>query len=163
MALLLCFCCGRQREVKPLKKGIVYSCSNCGAKEVIKVRTRLHFISHWDWSDKDGTDPHEARYNLYRELKRVAEVKGYPRGWIAHKFKAVIGEWPNGEAMGSSTPASAGLLWWIKQQNAAFKKRMRDQELRLADVGSGLPMRDNTDVGTATSILMSEDDWGVEL
>ena len=164
MALLVCFCCGRQREIKPLKKGIVYSCSNCGAKHIRIIRSRK-YSGGVSWADSDGVSADEARHQAYAGLRRYAEHRGYQKanGWCANKFREIFGRWPNGEAMVAAAPASAGLLWWIRQQNTAFKKRMREQELRLACVGGGLPVRDATSIDNTESALMSDDDWDVEL
>jgi predicted RNA-binding Zn-ribbon protein involved in translation (DUF1610 family) len=164
MALLLCFCCGRQREVKPLKKGILYSCSNCGAKKIRIIRSRKHG-GGLTWADGDGVSSYEARHKTYAGLRRYAEYRGYkkPRGWCANKFLEIFGRWPNGEAVENAAPASSGLLWWIRQQNAAYRKRKREEEFRLDGMATRPHVRDNNNAVAATSVLMSEEDWSVKL
>lgn len=161
MGLLHCFCCGRQREVKPIRKGAAYTCGNCGAKQVRIVRSK-HQARDVSWTEKDGVSEYEAKHQTYAGLRRHAEHRGYKKakGWCAVKFKEIFGRWPNGEAVESAAPASAGLLWWIRKQNAAYRKRRKAEEFRLANLEYRLPLRAGSDVDSG---LMSADDWAVRL
>ena len=164
MGLLVCISCGRQRIVKPIKKSARYFCNSCGAKQIRIIRSQRHagLIS---WTDKEGVSEYEAKHQTYAGLRRHAESRGYknPNGWCAHKFRQIFGRWPNGEASEQSAPAAPSLLWWVRKQNAAYRKQKRaEEQLRLADVGNRLPVRDGSDVNRFASPLMSNDDWSVK-
>lgn len=154
MGLLCCFCCGHQREVTPIKRKTLYFCSNCGAKQIRIIFTRRH-ANNISWSDRDGIDAKAARHATYGGLRRYAEHRGYKiNGWCANKFKQIFGQWPNGESTEPPQPADTNLLWWIRKQNAEYRKQKRGKELLARGPSGG-------GSGPA-SPLMNEDDWGTK-
>ena len=161
MGLVICFCCGRQREVKPIKKGARYTCSHCGAKWVKIIRSRAH-AGYTSWTDKEGVDVGQARHSTYAGLRGYAERRGYKNGWISNKFKEIFGCWPNGESCEAAAPAGGGLLHWIRKGNSAYARGKREEELRLANMGGGVSVRGGDGVDVSSS-LMTDDDWGVKL
>lgn len=163
MGLIACFACGRQRQVKPIRKHVHYFCPNCGARQLdIGLRR--------SGSDREGIDAEKAKHETFAALKRHAEVRGYKQtwpakpDWVAVTFKKIFGRWPNGEAVEPSAPAPAGLLRWVRRENRAFRKRKREEELRLAGVGNRFLQR-GTDLADPAAVhpLMSDDDWKVKL
>src|SRR5271157_4619670 len=105
MGLIVCFACGRQREVKPIKKGAKYSCSSCGAKQVRIIRSQNH-ASNISWCDKDGIDADEAKHQAYAGILGHATAREFKnaKGYAAHKFRELFARWPNGEASESPSP-----------------------------------------------------------
>lgn len=161
MGLLVCFACGRQREVKPIKKGKTYTCSNCHARQIRIIRSKAH-ASYISWSDKEGISEYEAKHQIMAYLKHYQERKGYKNGWSAHKFKALFARWPNGEASELPAPPSSEFNRWIRKQNADYRKRRKAEESRLADAGSWVSGRVH-DSASISHSLMTDDDWGIKL
>ncbi len=161
MGLIICIACGHQRQMTPLKRGD-YVCGNCRGHASILV----HRQKVWaDWTDKDGVDIETATHRTYAGLIWWAEQKAYKkaRGWAAHKFKAIFGRWPNGEANEAGQAPGAELCKWIDKQKAAFaRERRKGEKLRLADLGNRVSMRGVNDVDNVSS-LMTAEDWEVEL
>ena len=148
MRYILCYCCGRQRVVERLKKGVQLVCLNCGAKGP-RVVNRRHIKWWMNTDERDGDDADEARHRLMGGLYWIVEQKGYRLGWAAWRFLRMFGRWPNGEASVGSLAPGNGLMDWIKRDNAAYAKRMREKEKSLTVERS--------------SNLMSTEDWDVKL
>lgn len=63
------------------------------------------------------------RANFYRELKFIADQRGYQRGWIAHKYREKFHQWPPTDydrlIPNRPTPETLG---WIRSRQIAFAK-----------------------------------------
>lgn len=68
----------------------------------------------------------------FAELAGYARERGYKPGWATIKFRAIYGEWPNGESKAEPVLPGGRLMHWINLQNARFataKRRERKDEL----------------------------------
>ena len=63
------------------------------------------------------------RVNFFQELRAVQQMRGYKKGWAAHKFKDKFGTFPPW-AYNDLPPIAPtdGVLRWIKSRNIAFAK-----------------------------------------
>jgi hypothetical protein len=59
-------------------------------------------------------------YKLF--LKGYAAVRGYQRGWVAHKFREKWKHWPNGLEHLPPISPSPSTASWIKSRNIAWAK-----------------------------------------
>lgn len=163
MGLVVCLACGSQKQITPLKLG-KYRCSHCGAGEPRLIRGRAEKV--WMGGEKDGCDVETARHQTYAGLVWLAEQRGYkkPRGWAAHKFRAIFGRWPNGEANEAGSAPSSGLLRWDKKQRALYAKEQREIEKRngLAANHSDMGGADGIPPTVVDSGLMTDEDWQVK-
>jgi hypothetical protein len=143
--LIICACCGRQRNVEKRKRGI-YKCNNCGAKA---ARVIMRIKAWMDATDTDGVDPEIARHSTMARLKYYAEMKGYKPGWAGMKFKKLFGCWPNGESIEEPQAPTTDLMRWFWKQAAEYSREMRKREGAKAKPLPPEPM----------SGLMSKEDW----
>ena len=150
MALIICCCCGRQRNVATVNKGKL-RCSNCGASAARVIRR----IRVWmNTADNDGVSPETARHATYARLKYYAEEKGYKPGWVGMKFKMLFGCWPNGESVEEAQAPTEHLMKWFWKQASEYSKQMRKREF-AAQPSSKPPEKE--------SELMRPEDWEVDL
>jgi superfamily II DNA or RNA helicase len=63
---------------------------------------------------------------FFRELRAIQQMRGYKKGWAAHKFKDKFGRFPPW-AYNDLPPASPtdATLRWVKSRNIAFAKARR--------------------------------------
>lgn len=147
MGLVACPGCGNRKAVKPIKRGSRFKCS-CGCLAVlILVRAK--------GSDRKGVDRVEARRQTLAGLKKHAELRGFKPGWIAHKFRTLWGEWPNGIET-DPEPMLAELRLWIKKEARLWAKTRKASE-----GAAGQTLTSELPIGfeTYSSPLMSPDDW----
>jgi hypothetical protein len=143
--LIICACCGRQRNVEKRKRG-TYKCNNCGAKAA-RVIIR---IKHWMMVENiDGIDGKLARHATMARLKYYAEMKGYKPGWASFKFKMLFGCWPNGESVEEPQVPTTDLMKWMWKQAAEYSRLMRKKEAAALK-----PL-----VPEPKSELMTKEDW----
>ena len=66
----------------------------------------------------------EDKQRFYGELLTIAGENGYKPGWVANKYKAKLGVWPNQIGKGSipSIDPSAETRSWVKSQQIRFAK-----------------------------------------
>lgn len=113
--------CPECHYVRPAK---VRACPACG-----HVAERSTDIEVRDGSLVDITARREAEFaeqiSFLRQLKAYALVKGKTEGWVAHRFKAKWGAFPNHPRLRSSTPAAAvspEVKSWLVAQNIRWAK-----------------------------------------
>jgi superfamily II DNA or RNA helicase len=65
----------------------------------------------------------EERSGFYRELRAVAQIRGYKDGWTAHKFKDRFGQFPPWDyrQLQPEAPSDATFRW-VKSRQIAFAK-----------------------------------------
>jgi len=69
----------------------------------------------------------DRKQHVYSQLLQVARNKGYPSGWVSHKYRAMFDVWPRGMRDVTATP-TAELLSWLKSQQIAFAKAREKQQ-----------------------------------
>ena len=102
-------------------------CVHCGWMPTPRARDR-------DFLDGElglvvGGKAQEPRYSegerqmFFQELRAVAQMRGYKKGWAAHKFKEKFGTFPPWayDTLAPITPTDATLRW-IKSRNIAWAK-----------------------------------------
>lgn len=119
LGLLCCPCCGRQKPVKPIKRGAKFKCVNCGCRSPL-------VLMRGNGTERPGLDLQEAMRSTLAGLLRHAEFKGFKPGFAAVKFRELFGMWPKIKT--EPEPAAAALLLWVKRQNRAYAKARRDLE-----------------------------------
>ena len=124
MPLIICACCGRQRNVEKRKRGKL-KCSNCGAAA---ARVIIRLRAWMDITDKDGVEASVAHHATMARLKYYADMKGYKPGWASMKFKTLFGRWPNGESIEEPQVPTTDLLKWFWKQAAEYSREMRKKE-----------------------------------
>lgn len=70
----------------------------------------------------------------YAMLMQIQKSKGYSKGWLAHKYKALYETWPRGMDDVMPKIPSDAIMNWIKYQNikwAKSKKNPKNQEKEL--------------------------------
>jgi hypothetical protein len=123
MGLVICFSCGRQRNMQPVKRKLI--CSNCGARGP-RV---LHRFKVWmDVAEKEGVSKDEARRRVYAGLLWIRDAKGYRAAYADMKFRTIYGEKPNGERGVEPEAPDGELLKWVDRQNAAWKGERKKAE-----------------------------------
>lgn len=153
MGLLICPCCGRQKEIKPLKRTAKYFCSNCGTRDLIAYRR----VKWWmDADEKPGLQVEQAQIVTFSGLLWLAVSRGYKPGWAALKFRSLLGDWPPDFArVGEPTPPSIALVKWSEKEKQRYARMQR--KLEAQRILSAAPPIE------AKSELMTEADWRVEL
>ena len=105
--MLICPCCG----FKPEPRSTVVAAKG----ELVELASRFA-----------ARAPAAAeKIVFYRELKYVANERGYKQGWISHKFKEKFGHWPNGLHPLPPQPPSLTTLGWIRSRTIAWAKAQR--------------------------------------
>jgi hypothetical protein len=117
--------CPKCTFLKPPK---VLACPCCGfiPEPECKIESRdgrlVEMVSRYQAkvtaSQPTGPNPQE----FYRELKWIAQERGYQRGWVAHKFKTKFGHWPNGYDHLEPMPPKTATRSWVKFQQTAYAK-----------------------------------------
>jgi DNA repair protein RadD len=66
----------------------------------------------------------DDRVLFFRELRAVQQMRGYKKGWAAHKFKEKFGHFPPWayDGLAPAAPSDA-LLRWVRSRNIAYAKR----------------------------------------
>jgi DNA repair protein RadD len=66
------------------------------------------------------------RVDFFQQLRAVQQMRGYKKGWAAHKFKDKFGTFPpwSYNDLPPVAPTDA-VLRWIKSRNIAFYKAQR--------------------------------------
>jgi DNA repair protein RadD len=64
------------------------------------------------------------RVIFFRQLRAVAQMRGYKKGWAAHKFKEKFGDFPpwSYDGLPPAIPTDA-VLSWVKSRQIAFARR----------------------------------------
>jgi DNA repair protein RadD len=112
--------CSKCSFLKPPK---VLICPACGFKPEPKCKVENKAGELVEFEARGVRKPPIFdRVRFYRELKHVANARGYRPGWAKHKYKEKFGEWPNGLDHWSPTPPSPETLGWIRSQQIAYAK-----------------------------------------
>lgn len=61
--------------------------------------------------------------SVFGQLKAYARKRHYSPGWAAHKYRALVGVWPNLVKDAPEREPEPALLNWLKSQQIAFAKR----------------------------------------
>jgi DNA repair protein RadD len=70
--------------------------------------------------------PIADRVDFYRQLRAVAQMRGYKDGWVAHKFKKKVGTFPPWDYRHLAPAApSDSTLRWIRSQDIRWAKSRR--------------------------------------
>lgn len=115
--------CPKCTFLKPPKMPV---CPVCGFKPEPKCKVATkdgQLIEFRARESAAATEKEIARANFYRELKSIAEIRSYQRGWIAHKYKEKFHSWPptDYERLLSKKPSPE--TWgWIRSRQIAFAK-----------------------------------------
>jgi DNA repair protein RadD len=104
------------------------TCPNCGADQGQRYSKAIE--AHEATLQEIGTGDSapatmEEKRDFYGELKSIAVKHGYADGWIAHKYRAKFGVWPNGLKGEPPRPASIATQAWVRSQNIRFAKSRR--------------------------------------
>lgn len=87
-----------------------------------------------------ASDPRQ----VYAGLLWVVRLKGQKRGFAAHKFKAIFGDWPR---FGQVEPAepNSDLLTWLERERrrygTAWKKQRMKEEAAAKDASAAFLLR----------------------
>ena len=117
--------CPKCTFLKPPK---MHVCPCCGFAPVVQNK-----VVHQDGelvelaSRRTAIAPPIAdRVDFYRELRAVAQMRGYKDGWVAHKFKAKVGRFPpwNYRHLAPAAPSDATLRW-LKSQDIRWARSGR--------------------------------------
>ena len=74
----------------------------------------------------------DDKRSLYGQLKFIARSRGYPDGWIAHKFREVTGVWPNNYKGTPALEPTPEVLSWVKSRQIAYAKRREATNARAS-------------------------------
>src|ERR1700733_8592468 len=89
MGLIICCCCGKQKPVKPIKRGARFRCATCGNGGIL-VLTRGKGM------EKPGVPLQEAMRQTLAGLLKIAEYRGFKPGFVFFKFRTLFGVSPQG-------------------------------------------------------------------
>ncbi len=107
----------KKKEKKPVKCpkcahvfGGGKSCPACGYIFPPKISVQHEDGELMTFDGKKAlTLDRAAKIKLHGELTYICEKKGYARGWIAHKYRAITGVWPQGVGGPAIAPSGATL------------------------------------------------------
>jgi DNA repair protein RadD len=112
--------CGSCGFLKPPRVGL---CPACGFKAERKSTIECEDGELTELRPAISRAPEVNPAKFYGELAWYANQRGYNAGWVAHKFKAKTGTWPDGPTRAAMYRApSPETLSWIKSQNIRFAK-----------------------------------------
>ena len=107
-------------------------CPNCGFVEPRKtaVETKDGELRELDQERKEGNKANNStswaeKAAFIAQLRGYAKAHGKADGWVAHKYRAKFGVWPNDPRVKYGEPAkfiSPEVSSWIKSQNIRFIK-----------------------------------------
>lgn len=105
-------------------------CPSCGFKrdksaggvewvegELIELDSRRKSKVEKDWPE---------RVSFIRQLRGYAKKTGKSEGWVAHKYKAYAGVWPNDPRLKYAPAVECGpmVASWVRSQNIRYAKAM---------------------------------------
>jgi hypothetical protein len=66
------------------------------------------------------------RAEFFQQLRAVQQMRGYKKGWAAHKFKDKFGTFPpwSYNDLPPATPTNT-VLSWVRSRNIAYAKARR--------------------------------------
>src|ERR1700686_4074845 len=123
MGLILCVTCGKQKTIKPIKRGAKFKCGNCGCRSPL-------VLARGRGTDRDGVSLEEAKRQTFAGLLRYAELKQFKPGWAARKFKLLWGFYPRGIIV-DPAPMIPALHLWVKKQGREWAKAKRKAQQTL--------------------------------
>lgn len=122
--------CGQCHFVRPAK---VHACPSCGfaparqdAVEV--VEGDLVEMSAARLARENRMAGWPEKVDFIRQLRAYAQLHGHKSGWVAHKYKAKFGVWPNDPRVNHAAPAdhvSPAITSWIRSQNIRWAKSQK--------------------------------------
>ena len=118
-----CKSCGHEFRPAPM-------CPFCGAEqggtyqkaieaheaELREIDRKKKMADQRQWTMED-------KRLFFGELKSIARRHGYRDGWIAHKYRARFGVWPNPVKDAPMVEPSMETQAWVKSQNIRYAKR----------------------------------------
>ena len=108
--------CPRCKHVTRLKK-----CPKCGFERSYNLDPKG--IQHKDGElQKIVRMPQEAKQKIYSALITYALKKGYQSGWVAHRYKKIVGVWPRG-LLNTPGPIPDFVANMITHEQIKFSKR----------------------------------------
>jgi DNA repair protein RadD len=113
--------CPKCTFLKPPKMLI---CPACGFKPEPKCKVESKDGELVEFAASGVRKPTKSadRITFYREIKYIANARGYKHGWVAHKYKERFGDWPKGLDHWSPLAPSPETLGWIRSRQIAFAK-----------------------------------------
>lgn len=120
--------CATCHFVKPPK---VHACPSCGfapeRQDAIEVEDgELVEMSAARLAKENRLAGWPEKIDFMRQLRAHALMTGKQSGWVAHKYRAKFGVWPNDPRVSNARPAeyvSPAVAAWIRAQNIRFAKR----------------------------------------
>jgi DNA repair protein RadD len=121
--------CAKCSFLKPPKMLI---CPACGFKPEPKcdVVTKAGELVEFSARGAQRQTKSADKIAFYRELKWIAQQRGYKSGWVAHKFRGRFGDWPKGLDHWSPQQPTPTTLSWIKSQQIAYAKARESSSWR---------------------------------
>lgn len=125
-----------------MKDAGVFICPKCGFKPRAGEDVEVDESRQIQKIDGKKAPTTAEKQQFYSELcgyrdERKAAGKNYSDGWIAHKFKAKYGEWPNGLALTPLEP-SISFRGWMKSQNIRYAKGRAKGNKTLKELKEGI-------------------------
>lgn len=105
----------------------VSSCPSCGhvAETVSRVETVDGELTDLTAARKANRSDWADKISFIAQLKAYQRETGKASGWVAHKYRAKFGCWPNDPRVGGARPAltvSPEMRAWIKSQSIRYAK-----------------------------------------
>lgn len=115
--------CPKCQYIKPAK---VHECPSCGFKPERKSNVREEKGELIPLTKKQLKESWEYRISFIRQLRGYAKITGKSEGWVAHKYRAAFGAWPNDERvkLTDAIQPSAEVKSWVRSQNIRYAKAM---------------------------------------
>lgn len=113
-------------ECRSVLAPLAMRCSECGAvcrtPPVVEKRGELIELDARTFAK--ATDNLRAEKSVwYIELLKIAQQKGYKRGWAAHKYQERFGVWPRSIGLSECEPTPetiAGIRAWVRARQAEY-------------------------------------------
>lgn len=102
-------------------------CPSCGfaQSKATEVQTRDGELVDVTAQRKANAEDWAAKVSFIRQLRAYAVQSGKADGWVAHKYRAKFGVWPNDPRVKYAAPAAGvtpEVRSWIQAQNIRFAK-----------------------------------------
>lgn len=131
------------KKKKPRKKEAkIFECSECRAMHTGHTCPQCgHEIADWGKKIQTTDDDLEEiirgqkkkaptmqdKRKFYGQLQYEQRMRGYAKGWIAHKYRAKFDQWPKGMKDVGTVQPDAGFFNWLTYQNVLYHKSKQKQ------------------------------------